>query len=132
VQEKWCKINISQEDIAVYADINHLHQVLWNLSANAVKYATRKDNELTITLSAFTDKTTNTNYLDIIDTGPGIDSTEQEKLFEPFYTTSASGTGLGLYISRELCLSYGGDLSYVNSPKTGCCFHIRFAQKQQL
>ena len=132
VQEKWCEINILQEDISVYADIHHLHQVLWNLCSNAIKYALSEDNELTITLSAYTDKTTNTSYLDIIDTGPGISATEQEKLFEPFYTTSTTGTGLGLYISRELCLSYGGDLIYVNSPETGSCFRIRFAQKQQL
>ncbi len=132
VLEGWCKMEISHDAIAVYTDTNHLHQVLWNLCTNAVKYAINKDSELTITLKAYTDKSTNTSYLDIIDTGPGISSGDQEKLFEPFYTTSTTGTGLGLYISRELCLSYGGDLSYVNSPEIGSCFRIRFAQKQQL
>ncbi len=132
VEEDWCKIDISHNDLAVYTDTNHLHQVLWNLCTNAVKYAINKENELTITLKAYADKSTNTSYLDIIDTGPGISQVEQEKLFEPFYTTSTTGTGLGLYISKELCLSYGGDLSYINAADTGSCFRIRFAQKQQL
>ncbi len=132
VQAEWCKLNTPQEELSVYTDTNHLHQVLWNLCSNAVKYAINKDKKLTVTLSAYTDNTTNTSYLDIIDSGPGIDPEEQEKLFEPFYTTSSTGTGLGLYISRELCLSYGGDLSYINSPEIGSCFRIRFAQKQQL
>ncbi|MFK7795615.1 MAG: PAS domain-containing sensor histidine kinase [Gammaproteobacteria bacterium] len=132
VKKNWCEIDIAHNNIAVYTDTNHLHQVLWNLCTNAVKYAANKENELTVTLKAYTDKSSNTSYLDIIDTGPGISPIEQEKLFEPFYTTSTTGTGLGLYISRELCLSYGGDLIYINTAETGSCFRIRFAQKQQL
>ncbi|MDW3096331.1 MAG: ATP-binding protein [Gammaproteobacteria bacterium] len=129
VDENWCKINLAEEDIVVYTDINHLHQVLWNLCTNAIKYAANKNQQSSITLNAYTDNTSSTSYLDVVDNGPGINSVEQEKLFEPFYTTSTTGTGLGLYISRELCLSYGGDLTYSNSIETGSCFRIRFAQK---
>ena len=129
IQSNVFNLTFKPEDITVLTDINHLHQVLWNLCSNAVKYANNKDNDLAITLSAYTNKTINVNYLDIIDTGPGIKSTEQEKLFEPFYTTSNTGTGLGLYISRELCLSYGGDLTYSATAKGGSCFRIRFAHK---
>ena len=121
---------IKPETVTVFTDINHLHQVLWNLCANAVKYAGNKDKDIAITLSAYTNSTTNISYLDVIDTGPGIKSVEQEKLFEPFYTTSNTGTGLGLYISRELCISYGGDLTYSTTADGGSCFRIRFAHKQ--
>lgn len=130
IQSNKFKLIFKPENIVVSTDINHLHQVLWNLSINAVKYVENKNNDLSITLSAYTNSTTKISYLDVIDTGPGIKSTEQEKLFEPFYTTSNSGTGLGLYISRELCLSYGGDLTYSTTANGGSCFRIRFSQKQ--
>ena len=126
----WYDLQINQEDLTVSTDANHLHQVLWNLCTNAVKYANPNNNKPIITIVAHTNTTTNTHYLDIIDKGPGISRKEQEKLFEPFYTTSNSGTGLGLYISRELCLSSGGDLSYLTSPEGGSCFRIRFAKQQ--
>ena len=126
----WYDLQINQNEMAVSTDINHLHQVLWNLCTNAIKYAIPKNNNPVVTIVAHTNTTTNTHYLDIIDKGPGISKPEQEKLFEPFYTTSSSGTGLGLYISRELCLSSGGDLSYITSPQGGSCFRIRFAKQQ--
>ncbi len=125
----WYDLQISQDDMAVSTDINHLHQVLWNLCTNAVKYANPNNNNPIVTIVAHTNSTTHTHYLDIIDKGPGISRSEQEKLFEPFYTTSNTGTGLGLYISRELCLSSGGDLSYITSPQGGSCFRIRFAKQ---
>ena len=128
--EDWYDLQISQESLTVSTDANHLHQVLWNLCTNAIKYANPNNSSPIVTIVAHTNTTTNTHYLDIIDKGPGISRSEQEKLFEPFYTTSNTGTGLGLYISRELCLSSGGDLSYITSPQGGSCFRIRFAKQQ--
>ena len=125
----WYDLQINQKEIAVSTDVNHLHQVLWNLCMNAIKYANPNNNSPIVTIVAHTNTTTDTHYLDIIDKGPGISRSEQEKLFEPFYTTSNTGTGLGLYISRELCLSSGGDLSYITSPQGGSCFRIRFAKQ---
>ena len=66
-------------------------------------------------------------YLDIIDNGPGIDSEAQDKIFEPFFTTSSRGTGLGLYLARELCESNGARISYVPAASGGSCFRIQFA-----
>lgn len=64
--------------MAVYTDVNHLHQVLWNLCANAVKYSVSEDNDLIITLTAYTDSATNAQYLEVVDNGPGISPKEQE------------------------------------------------------
>ena len=91
VQKHWFNLSIAPHDLVIYTDLNHLHQVLWNLCTNAIKYADNKDNNLIVTLSAYTDTSTNISYLDVIDTGPGIKSIDQEKLFEPFYTTSTYG-----------------------------------------
>ena len=68
-------------------------------------------------------------YLDIIDYGPGIAATEVDKLFEPFYTTSDQGTGLGLYLAREICEANGARLVYLPLPSgSGSCFRINFAR----
>lgn len=128
--KNWCNINIAN-NLSVFSDTNHLHQVLWNICNNAIKYANNKDQIGIITINGYTNPSTLINYLDIIDSGPGVSPDEQEKLFEPFYTTSNSGTGLGLYISKELCLSQGGDLTYSNTQQGGSCFRIRFAKSNQ-
>jgi len=65
--------------------------------------------------------------LDIIDNGPGIEPETADQIFEPFYTTAASGTGLGLYIARELCEINQAHLSYRSGPGGGGCFRIQFA-----
>ena len=63
--------------------------------------------------------------LDVLDTGPGIAAADLPHLFEPFFTTSAAGTGLGLYISRELCALNGATLEYLPVPGSGSCFRLR-------
>ena len=55
----------------------------------------------------------NTIELSVIDDGPGIAEALRAHLFEPFFTTASSGTGLGLYIAREVCEANGATLSYV-------------------
>lgn len=122
----WSRIEINPKALAVFFDINHLHQILWNLCGNAIKYATAHESMPKIIMQGYADDSTRTKYLDIIDSGPGISVADRDKLFEPFYTTSSTGTGLGLYISRELCLSNGGELTYIAVPSGGSCFRIRF------
>ena len=126
LKSSWSQIEIVPDSLTVLFDINHLHQILWNLCANAIKYATASNSDPLITMKGYYDSSTKTKYLDIIDSGPGISATDQDKLFEPFYTTSSTGTGLGLYISRELCLSNGGELNYIAVPSGGSCFRVRF------
>jgi two-component system sensor histidine kinase PilS (NtrC family) len=51
--------------------------------------------------------------LSVVDDGPGVAESLRPHLFEPFFTTASSGTGLGLYIAREVCDANGASLSYV-------------------
>ena len=57
--------------------------------------------------------------IDVHDDGPGIAAEVQAHLFEPFFTTEAQGTGLGLYIARELCEGNGARLEYVENSGGG-------------
>jgi two-component system sensor histidine kinase PilS (NtrC family) len=95
--------------IEVRFDTLHLREVLVNLLGNAIRYASRKPGSIRIwpELDAF-----GKLELHVQDDGPGITPEVRAHLFEPFYTTSSKGTGLGLYLARELCLNNGAKLDY--------------------
>ena len=76
-----------------------LHQVLWKLTMNALRYATRGKGAVRLEVSLPGDGV----ELHVIDDGPGIPGELREQIFDPFFTTSVHGTGLGLHIARELC-----------------------------
>ncbi len=90
-------------------DALHLREVLVNLLTNAVRYASGKP--ASIRIFALADTAGNIE-LHVQDDGPGITPDVRSHLFEPFYTTSSKGTGLGLYLARELCLNNGATLDY--------------------
>jgi two-component system sensor histidine kinase PilS (NtrC family) len=73
-------------------------------------------------------------YLDVVDSGPGMTAKVAEQVFEPFYTGETSGTGLGLYIARELCEANQASLILMEHGEVGCRFRINFAHpdRQQL
>ena len=87
----------------------HLREVLVNLLGNAVRYASGAAGS--IRLFPVLDATGRVE-LHVQDDGPGITPEVRAHLFEPFYTTSSKGTGLGLYLARELCLNNGAMLDY--------------------
>lgn len=87
----------------------HLREVLVNLLGNAIRYASGKPGSIRVfpVLDA-----TGRIELHVQDDGPGITPEVRAHLFEPFYTTSSKGTGLGLYLARELCLNNAAMLDY--------------------
>lgn len=91
----------------VWFDRNHLNQVMWNLCRNAARHCSRSPASIRIVIGA---EGTNTVRLDVIDDGPGVAPEARAQLFEPFFTMSAGGTGLGLYIAREVCEANGATL----------------------
>ena len=124
------ELRVSPKELTVRFDVMHLHQVLWNLVSNACKHGVKEGEESAhIKLIAQFDVATQRAYLDIIDSGPGINTEAQRRIFEPFFTTKTKGTGLGLYIAREICEANRGQLQYTTeSASSGGCFRITFAQ----
>ncbi len=112
-------------DLEVRMDRSHFRQVLWNLCDNAVKYASETGGIL-VQLEAGRLKSQGRPYVDVLDHGLGVDPATAEKIFEPFYTERAGGTGLGLYISRELCELNRATLLYLDRPGGGSIFRIVF------
>ncbi len=106
-------------DVTLEFDRVHLNQVLWNLLHNAWRHCQKQDRS--IRLSAR--RRANRVELHVTDDGQGVAKELQAQLFEPFFTTFASGTGLGLYIARELCAANGASLDYLDH-RQGADFRI--------
>ena len=119
-------------DASIQFDPTHLHQVMWNLCRNAEKYARDNVTELMIDIQGTHPSHTRDIVLSIIDNGKGVPDNNIERLFEPFFTTSSQGegTGLGLFMARELCLSNSASLEYIKLPAGGSCFRLVFLQSK--
>jgi len=94
-------------------DRSHFHRVLWNLMGNALRHSQRAANS--ICLLVCDAPADGQLELHVIDDGQGVDDTCREQIFEPFFTTHHRGTGLGLYIARELCEANGAQLELQKS-----------------
>lgn len=114
------------DEVVVMFDRNHLHQVLWNLCRNGWRHGCKQIGSVVLRLKPGTRATE--VELEVADDGPGLSEEARQHLFEPFFTTEASGTGLGLYVARELCEANGAGLNYVESP-VGARFKIYFKRQ---
>ena len=114
------------DDLEIRMDPSHLRQVLWNLCDNAVKYASETGG-ICVELQAGRTARTGQPFLEVLDQGHGVDAATEDKIFEPFYTARSGGTGLGLYISRELCELNRATLVYQARDTGGSIFRIVFA-----
>ncbi|MGB5097250.1 MAG: ATP-binding protein [Porticoccaceae bacterium] len=123
--------------LLVEFDPSQLNQVLTNLLDNALRYSEEHGNARWAALELGIDAASGRPWLDVRDRGTGIGAVAQQRLFEPFFTTSRTGTGLGLYISRELCAMNRATLEYRShasaaSSATGACFRIGFAHPDRM
>jgi two-component system sensor histidine kinase PilS (NtrC family) len=118
---------VEPADIVITFDPHQLRQVLWNLCANACQHGVRPGETPAITLTSGIEPGRGRPFLEVRDTGPGVAPENAEKLFEPFFTTRSKGTGLGLYLARELCEANRAHLQYLPIPEGGSCFRITFA-----
>jgi len=106
----WVRVDAA---VTVIFDRTHLNQILWNLCRNALRHCRGKPGSVRI--AAYMVRASRVVKLDVIDDGPGVAPAVRGGLFEPFVTAAAGGTGLGLYIARELCAANGATLDFVES-----------------
>ncbi len=135
-------------------DPSQIEQVLTNLVDNGLRYSEKANGKPTLTICSGINARNDLAFIDVIDQGSGVAEDDLDHLFEPFFTTESSGTGLGLYLSRELCESNQAQLHYysVNTmpdqdrfeqdlpeqdkhnelSSEGSCFRITFAHHKRI
>ena len=118
-------LRIAPGDYSTLMDPNQLEQILDNLIRNAWRHSALDHHQAQVWLELFTDPDSQLPTLEILDDGPGVAPDHQAQLFEPFFTTSHQGTGLGLYLSRELCECNQARLDFRS--RQGGCFRITFS-----
>jgi len=136
------KINYAvADDVCIEADPQQFKQVLWNLLLNAAQAINHAGGAITISGKYWEGEcdprsSSSSNdggignlarqiEISVQDTGCGIDENDQDKIFEPFYTTKERGTGLGLAIAYRIIEEMGGTISFTTNRDEGTCFTIR-------
>ena len=107
------------ESVHFQFDPDHLRQIVWNLLRNAWRFSQKQAGSIHFRMLQQKGRV----HIEIQDDGPGLPPEHQGKLFEPFFTTDARGTGLGLFLARELAEANHAELSFL--PGTiGACFRL--------
>jgi len=109
----------SEQGITVHADRGRLKQALLNLLQNAIE-AVASDGEIKCLLC----KDGANASLTIADTGPGIPDDIRKRMFNLYFTTKSSGTGLGLGIAHQIISEHGGEITVASETNSGASFRI--------
>ena len=126
------QIDISDQDAQIRIDQAHLRQVLTNLVDNGLRYSADQGHGRVVRLEGGVEAGSQRAYLHVIDFGSGVNPDLIPTLFQPFKTDSVNGTGLGLYIAKELCDANQAQLSYFPHTEGGSCFRILFAHPDRI
>jgi two-component system sensor histidine kinase PilS (NtrC family) len=113
-------------DVEVRVDPTQLHQVVWNLCENALKHAIQTAQER-IEIRCGRLNPSARPFLEVADRGPGVAREYVERIFEPFFSGGRGGTGLGLFLARELAQTNGATLLYEPRSGGGSVFRLVFA-----
>ncbi len=109
-------------------DPNHLSQIINNLVDNGLRHSAKSQDENIITIEINNDSSISP-YINIIDEGEGIGDEHINEVFEPFYTTKTTGSGLGLYLCKELCQANKSSITYFKKDaKQKSCFRLTLSQ----
>jgi two-component system, NtrC family, sensor histidine kinase PilS len=102
-------LHLPEQTLAVMFDPEHLRRVLVNLLDNALRHASGKAGAIAVRLDS---RDVTRVFLSVASDGPPIPADVERYLFEPFFSSRSRGTGLGLYICRELCERHGASIDY--------------------
>jgi two-component system sensor histidine kinase PilS (NtrC family) len=131
LQPQQLRIDPTSEDVEVHIDGSQLHQILWNLCQNAVMHALPHAGGAPIELRYGRLGGMGRPYLQIADRGPGIAMADAERVFEPFFTRARRGTGLGLFLARELAAANRATLLHETREGGGSIFRVVFADPRR-
>ena len=109
---------ISDDEIFIYGDYNRLNQVLLNIIKNSIEAIDYKKQSY---IRIHTEVFDNNVKIYVEDNGVGMNSEVMSKMSEPFYTTKADGTGLGVLLSNEIISAHNGSIDYLSEEGIGTC-----------
>jgi len=118
---------LPRPDLEVRVDPTHLRQIVWNLCENAVRHSADMPGAPPIDVMIARFQSSGRPFLEVADRGPGIPDEAAERIFEPFFSGRRGGTGLGLFIARELAQCNGALLLYEPRAGGGSIFRVVFA-----
>ena len=116
-------------ELLIEFDPENLQRVITNLLDNALRHSKLRTGKETARVVVSVDFVAHQCHLDVIDDGNGVPPADQAKLFEPFFTTVAEGSGMGLYLCKELCEINNANLSYHPTARGESCFRISMNQR---
>jgi two-component system sensor histidine kinase PilS (NtrC family) len=122
-------IDCDYKELLIEFDPGNLKRVLVNLLDNGLRHSKLETGTESVRIEVDLDFTTHQCFIDIIDYGSGVPSSELPRLFEPFYTTMEEGSGMGLYLCKELCEINNADLSYRRTDRGESCFRVSLNQR---
>lgn len=125
--ERTLRLLPPEQELDIRVDPSHLQQLMWNLCENALKYGRGPSSAEPIEIRTGRIASTDRPFLEVMDRGPGIDTSDAERIFEPFFTGGKGGTGLGLFIARELAQCNRAVLLYEPRAGGGSVFRVVFA-----
>ncbi len=121
------RLHCGDEPIYIRFNTSQLEQLLTNLCDNGLRYSRQHTGNASLDVAVSKHPFTGLPMLDVIDYGPGVPVDRQEQIFEPFFTTEKSGTGLGLFICREICEANQAQIFFRRTEHDRSCFRIIFA-----
>jgi two-component system sensor histidine kinase PilS (NtrC family) len=126
------QIDVEPRETEFRVDPGQMAQAMTNLVQNGLRYSQARTGKATLRIEGGIDAATDRPYLNVIDQGPGVPPEQEKHLFEPFFTTERRGTGLGLYITRELCEANQARIAYTRHVDGGSCFRITFSHPERI
>lgn len=126
-------LTLKSEPITCLVDPNHLQQIMTNLVDNGLRHSQLKGSDNKITIETDIEPNSQLPFINIIDEGEGISEQNINNIFEPFYTTKPTGSGLGLYLCKELCQANQANIIYLKkSTEQKSCFRLVLCQPNTL
>ena len=123
-------VSATNPDVEVRVDPDQLRQIVWNLCENALKHAIGDSPDQNLEIRYGRMSGSDRPFLEVADRGPGVALEQAERIFEPFYS-GGRGTGLGLFLARELAQTNGATLLYEPRAGGGSVFRLVFADPRR-
>lgn len=125
-----CVLHCEDQPLTLYFNPNQLERLLTNLCENAVRYSSQCAGKPHVGIRVSRPDPALGPVVDVVDLGPGVPEADIDQIFEPFFTTDNQGTGLGLFMCREICEANLARIHHCRSHDGLSCFRIQFAHPE--